>query len=417
MIVKEKFFKPNFKIFLLFAFLILTLIHCVSDKVTSPMPHPNTGDNQLIDIIDLEELNAIRYDLDGNGVVDATVDTNGSNIYRNAFPDLNTNISYQGYELVTNLDFADSVWATNPGWDPIGTYDSDNNNVSFRAVFEGNHHTISGLHIHRANSNNIGLFGGIQSNAEVRNLALINVNITGYDRVGGLVGQNSGTIRASYATGVVSGRDQVGGLVGENLYGTIRASYATANVTSGNDAGGGLVGWNNNRSIIIASYATGMVSASGDGAGGLVGWNTASSTISASYATGSVTGNDDVGGFVGNNVNGGTIRACYAIGMVSGTDNDVGGFSGINTAGGSIHDGYYDTNATGQTTSDGGTGKTTMELQMPTNYTGIYSNWNDADGDDTSDDYWDFGSTSQYPLLKVDFNGDGMATMAEFGSQ
>ena len=98
---------------------------------------------------------------------------------------------------------------------------------------------------------------------------------------------------------------------------------------------------------------------------------------------------------------------------------------------GNVWTSYFDTNTTGQTTSSGGTGYTTTQLQMPTNYTGIYSNWNiDVDngffrgvddgrmaGDMTADMPWDFGTTSQYPRLKVDFNGDGVATVAEFGSQ
>ena len=49
-----------------------------------------------------------------------------------------------------------------------------------------------------------------------------------------------------------------------------------------------------------------------------------------------------------------------------------------------------------------------MQLQEPTGYTGtIYANWNsDVDGDPTTgdadgnDDPWDFGTSSQYPVLK-----------------
>ena len=45
----------------------------------------------------------------------------------------------------------------------------------------------------------------------------------------------------------------------------------------------------------------------------------------------------------------------------------------------------------------------------------------DADGDgETStgaDDYWDFGTSGQYPVLIVDFDGNGSATWQEFGTQ
>ena len=37
----------------------------------------------------------------------------------------------------------------------------------------------------------------------------------------------------------------------------------------------------------------------------------------------------------------------------------------------------------------------------PTGYTGIYQTWND----DT--DYWDFGTNDQYPVLKLDVDGNG----------
>lgn len=70
-------------------------------------------------------------------------------------------------------------------------------------------------------------------------------------------------------------------------------------------------------------------------------------------------------------------------------------------------------------------GKTTAELQTPTGYTGIYTGWlldfDNADGDfdDTTgvDDFWDFGTSGQYPALKADLNGDGVATWEDFGDQ
>ena len=55
---------------------------------------------------------------------------------------------------------------------------------------------------------------------------------------------------------------------------------------------------------------------------------------------------------------------------------------------------------------------------MPTGYSGIYANWNlNLDGQAGGDNPWDFGGTSAYPKLKVDFNNDGTATTSEFGSQ
>ena len=44
--------------------------------------------------------------------------------------------------------------------------------------------------------------------------------------------------------------------------------------------------------------------------------------------------------------------------------------------------------------------------------------WNvDIDGAAGTDDPWDFGTASEYPVLKVDFDGDGTASWEEFGDQ
>ena len=199
----------------------------------------------------------------------------------------------------------------------------------------------------------------------------------------------------------------------------ISDSYATGSVTgsvSGDGGLGGLVGYIT-RGSITTSYATGSVtgSVSGDGGlGGLVGYITRGS-ITNSYATGSVegAGSVGVGGLVGSNS--GTISDSYAIGMVSGTD-PVGGLVGSNS--GTISSSFWDTQTSGQPTgsgvgsgdSAGLLGRTTAQLQAPTGYTGIYRNWGDVD-------WWDFGTSSQYPVLKVDFDEDGTATWQEFGSQ
>ncbi len=89
--------------------------------------------------------------------------------------------------------------------------------------------------------------------------------------MGGLVGDNRGTITASYATGRVAVGGfgfLLGGLAGNNE-GTIAASYATGRVTVGRHSSpvGGLAG--NNEGTIIASYwdttASGIETGPGQG--------------------------------------------------------------------------------------------------------------------------------------------------------
>ncbi|MCY4059360.1 MAG: cadherin domain-containing protein, partial [Gammaproteobacteria bacterium] len=135
--------------------------------------------------------------------------------------------------------------------------------------------------------------------------------------------------------------------------------------------------------------------------------------ITASYATGTVTGKTYTGGLAG--YSSGSITASYARGAVTGTT-DTGGLVGEND--GRVTASYWDTATSGQSSGDGGAGKTTSELQTPTGYTGIYATWNvNVDGVTGADDPWAFGTASQYPVLRVDIDGDGTATWREFGAQ
>ena len=53
---------------------------------------------------------------------------------------------------------------------------------------------------------------------------------------------------------------------------------------------------------------------------------------------------------------------------------------------------YWDNQTSGQLVSAGGEGKTTAELQNPTDDTGIFEGWDPV--------WWDFGTASQYPVLR-----------------
>ena len=348
--------------------------------------------NGLIEVDSLAQLNAIRWDLDGDGV--------SSNAgYLMAYPSAHVvqgrnrgcPTDCAGYELDANLDFdtngngsadsGDDYWNTGSGWDPIG-----DENAPFTAAFEGNGKIIANLFIARSATEYVGLFGHAGSAASIRNLGLTGVSVSGSYDVGGLVGRNLGMVAASYVMGSVSGNNHVGGLVGDNQN-SVTVSYATGSV-SGTELVGGLVGQNFNGSV------------------------------TASYATASVTGRQVVGGLVGGNYGNGSVTASYARGSVSG-DSVLGGLVGQQLQQGVTTNSYWDTDSSGQSSSAGGVGKTTVELRVPTGYTGIYADWNDLDNDNSVDDttYWDFGTATQYPVLKVDFNSDGTATWQEFGKQ
>ena len=235
------------------------------------------------------------------------------------------------YSLGSNIDAtATSTWNAGEGFVPVG--DSTTN---FTGAFDGLGHTITGLTINRPAQDYIGLFGYAGTGSILKNVGLLNGNITGNFEVGGLVGYNEGAISNSYSTGSVTGSSgYVGGLAGEN-WNTITNSYNTGTVNGSGDYVGGLVGYSGSGTI-SNSYNTGAVSSSGWYVGGLVGDN--EDTITDSYSTGAVSGDDSVGGLVG--FNWGTITNSYSTGAVTG-NSTLGGLVGDDS--GTISNSYWDT--------------------------------------------------------------------------
>ena len=349
--------------------------------------HDLDGDG-LIEITSLRHLDAMCYDLNGDGSADSDA---VYHLYAAAFPRAASGMGCPtegctGYELAANLTFdtdgdgeVDSDDAF-PNWTPIG--DAAN---GFAATFDGNGNTISKLKID-GGAADIGLFGGISSTGKVKGVGLLEVSITATKgaRAGALAGENAGTITSSYAKGALSatstkGTNAAGGLVGSNV-GTIGASWAGVTVSSAGyqDSAGGLAGANYGK--IFAAYATGGVTSTGprSAAGGLTGGNvTSSADIKSSYSTGAAS--------------------------ATGTSSTAAAFVGWGN--GQISDSYWDATASGVADDADATspeGKTTSELQTPTSATGIYANWDDIDikNDGTADDDpWDFGTSSQYPVL------------------
>ncbi len=142
---------------------------------------------------------------------------------------------------------------------------------AFNGVFDGRGRKISHLTI--TGGNYQGLFGLLGWRAKIRDLGMVEVNVTGsVVCAGGLAGENSGGIvTRCYSTGAVKGNSHVGGLVGLN-WGTITSCYSTS-LVSGKSQVGGLVGQNvGTVGTVRSCYSTGPVS--GDSSvGGLVGYN------------------------------------------------------------------------------------------------------------------------------------------------
>ena len=334
-------------------------------------PSYDSDTDGLIEVSSLAQLNAMRWDLNGDGAIDASASTSDTTAYNTAFSNRDTAtttpmgcfLRCTGYELLNDLDFdtdSDSdvdADDTYPSWTPIPTY---------TAAFNGNGHTITRMTITNY-AGSTGLFTALSGS--IREVGMINARVSGganpNDALAILVGQiNSiGSVTASYVQGgsvstIINGT-HVGGLAGNN-FGTITEAYATASVDGGTYTSlylGGLVG---NHTAIMGNPVSGR--------------------ITAAYAAGDVSGTADatnfIGGFVGSVANAGSMMSyTYCDSTVHRTTLPcVGSQSGSSVT---------------------VAGKTTAELQTPLGYTGIYASWNP-----TNDDPWAFGATNQYPALK-----------------
>lgn len=215
-------------------------------------------------------------------------------------------------------------------WTPIGT-----ESRPYTGNFDGGGHTITGLKIDKSGTDYVGLIGCLGSGGKVQNVTLTNISVSGANCVGGIAGQNYGTVENCSVNGTVTGKGftDTGGIAGTN-YGTISGCSAEGTVTGSVNVGG-IAG------LCVPNYDTGT--------GSLIG-----STIEGCHSTAAVSGISSVGGVVGNLGNGCSFMACYSTGNVTATITDgnasVGGVVGINGQG-TVTACYH---ATGEITSSGG---------------------------------------------------------------
>ncbi len=263
------------------------------------------------------------------------------------------------YALAADIDATSTRFINDgDGFEPMFPFGS-----SFGGSFDGRQYIITGLYINRPNTNQVGLFGVIGGGATITNITLVDADITGRDRVGGIAGRSTGTIDNCHVSGSVAGANEAGGLLGVN--------------------------WN----VVTRSSSEAQVTATGDMVGGLIGNARTGSgnTVSNSYATGQVSGAEKVGGLIGQNGLVGSagpadVINCYSTGSVSGTV--AGGLIGAN--GGIVSSSFWDTTASGMGSSAAGTGIGTAAMKSPGTFTS--AGW--------SESTWLLQS-GQYPELKV----------------
>jgi hypothetical protein len=291
------------------------------------------------------------------------------------------------------------------GWVPIGGNRTDNLTTNnFTGHYNGNGFEIQNLMINYSSvtdKGNIGLFGHIglagSGATTIKNVKLVNVNVTGGRGTGALVGrvtgnQNTRIEHCSVTGGVdgfVKGDAAVGGLVGSNN--SYRTNAAAAESF---------------RPVIYACWADVNVSLRDDAPienmikfGGLAGCNQ-KGLISNSYSRGSVTVNSEhakrVGGFAGCVELRGIIINSYSTGAVTAHASAtlVGGFLGMVGAGsneGQAINCFYDETTSGYATSAGGTNLITENMKNSPSY----SDWDFSN-------IWalDGGKNNGYPHLR-----------------
>ena len=187
----------------------------------------------------------------------------------------------KAFRLTANIDLNGEEWT------PIGT-----SGHPFRGVFDGGNNAISNLKI--TGGGYIGLFGYINVGAEIKNVKLAGADVSGSERVGGLIGQIIGDATVANcsidAASKVTGTDSnTGGLIGAAQCGstsTISLSNLTnyaavTNTAASNSRAGGIIGQvTRNANVTITNcHNHGVLSAANGYAGGIV----------AAYQNGSLT--------------------------------------------------------------------------------------------------------------------------------
>ncbi|MDR1461039.1 MAG: hypothetical protein LBI78_05285 [Campylobacteraceae bacterium] len=235
----------------------------------------------VIEITNQDELNAIRYKLDGN------------------------------YILMNNITLSnDGAGFDEDGWEPIGNYSS---RIPFKGIFNGNDYAIKDLWIYRLTTSGVGFFG-FANTSQIKNVGITvrdGNEIQGNNTIGGIVGYvDNSNIKNCYSIGGINDYSSfyvgyLGGIAGYANNSNISNSYSGASINGRGTLGdkfnvvnyvGGIVGYAS-FSQISNSYSDWFVSG-GDHVGGIVGY-ASFSQISNSYSVSMIVGHYTLGGIAG----------------------------------------------------------------------------------------------------------------------
>lgn len=211
------------------------------------------------------------------GLVNGTLDGVEQNTLANAI--LTTNITVNE-NLLDSLQYDAKNNVSNGSdfitWTPIADW-MGNRTTQYSGTFDGNNKTVSGLYFN-GDSTCIGLFGSSESDGNIKNVGVVDSYFKGNDHVGGVCGNNAGTITNCYNAGnltAIESSATIGGICGYNNGGTVTNCYNTGTVTATGSVAsvGGVCGCS--IELISNCYNIGTVTATSSGAdiSGICGYN------------------------------------------------------------------------------------------------------------------------------------------------
>ena len=209
-------------------------------KCNATVYQPATETNDKYDIDDDGTKEAV-YEISNAGqlywfagLVNGTLDGVEQNTLANAILTANITVNEN---LLDSLQYDEEDNVSNGSdfitWTPIADW-MGNRTTQYSGTFDGNNKTVSGLYFN-GDSTCIGLFGSSESDGNIKNVGVVDSYFKGNDSVGGVCGNNAGTITNCYNAGnltAIESSATIGGICGYNNGGTIANCYNTGTVTA-----------------------------------------------------------------------------------------------------------------------------------------------------------------------------------------